>query len=426
MIEKLKHWNEWWIENNVYKNKLGIKREGFLSEIFKMIKVKEISVLSGVRRSGKSTLVFQLIDLLIKEVNPKNILYFNFDETLEYKDNRALDLVYNTFLELNNPKGKKYVFFDEIQNIVGWEKWIKKNYDLYGSEIKFVLTGSNNSMLYDNLSKLLTGRILTKMVFPLAFKEFLTFNKFELKDIDIQKQEIKHYFLDYLNKGGFPEVVLETDDYINNLRLKEYYDGILLRDIVQPRNIREVSKIMDLSNYCMTNTSALISYNNISKITGLNITTLKEYLLFLESAYLIFQLKFFSYSLKESIAIQKPRKIYCIDNGLRNSVSFKFSKDDGKLAENLTFIELKRRNKEIYYWNGKREVDFIIKNKDQSLTAINVSYTNEIDEREIKGLEEFKAKFKSKVKRCILLTNSLSKKEKNIEFIPLWKYLLED
>ncbi|MBA3064440.1 ATP-binding protein, partial [Candidatus Woesearchaeota archaeon] len=270
------------------------------------------------------------------------------------------------------------------------------------------------------------GRILTKMVFPLAFKEFLTFNKFELKDIDIQKQEIKHYFLDYLNKGGFPEVVLETDDYINNLRLKEYYDGILLRDIVQPRNIREVSKIMDLSNYCMTNTSALISYNNISKITGLNITTLKEYLLFLESAYLIFQLKFFSYSLKESIAIQKPRKIYCIDNGLRNSVSFKFSKDDGKLAENLTFIELKRRNKEIYYWNGKREVDFIIKNKDQSLTAINVSYTNEIDEREIKGLEEFKAKFKSKVKRCILLTNSLSKKEKNIEFIPLWKYLLED
>jgi len=426
MIEKLKHWNEWWIENNVYKNKLGIKREGFLSEIFKMIKVKEISVLSGVRRSGKSTLVFQLIDLLIKEVNPKNILYFNFDETLEYKDNRALDLVYNTFLELNNPKGKKYVFFDEIQNIVGWEKWIKKNYDLYGSEIKFVLTGSNNSMLYDNLSKLLTGRILTKMVFPLAFKEFLTFNKFELKDIDIQKQEIKHYFLDYLNKGGFPEVVLETDDYINNLRLKEYYDGILLRDIVQPRNIRDVSKIMDLSNYCMTNTSALISYNNISKITGLNITTLKEYLLFLESAYLIFQLKFFSYSLKESIAIQKPRKIYCIDNGLRNSVSFKFSKDDGKLAENLTFIELKRRNKEIYYWNGKREVDFIIKNKDQSLTAINVSYTNEIDEREIKGLEEFKAKFKSKVKRCILLTNSLSKKEKNIEFIPLWKYLLED
>ncbi len=426
MIEKLKQWNEWWIEGKVYKNKLGIKREGFLSELFKLIKVKEILVLSGVRRSGKSTLLFQLIDLLIKEVNPKNILYFNFDETLDYKDVRALDLVYNNFLELNNPKGKKYVFFDEIQNIIGWEKWIKKNYDLYGNETKFVLTGSNNSMLYDNLSKLLTGRILTKMVFPLTFKEFLIFNKFKLKDADFQKQEIKHYFLDYFNKGGFPEVVLENNDYINNLRLKEYYDGILLRDIIQPKNIRDVSKIMDLSAYCMTNTSALISYNNISKIIGLNITTLKEYLLFLENAYLIYQLKFFSYSLKESTTLQKPRKIYCIDNGLRNSVSFKFSKDEGKLAENLTFIELKRRNKEIYYWKGKREVDFIIKNKDQSLIAINVSYTNEIDEREVKGLEEFKAKFKSKVKRMILLTKTLSKKEKNIEFIPLWEYLLEN
>jgi len=426
MIEKLKQWNEWWIEGKVYKNKLGIKREGFLSELFKLIKVKEILVLSGVRRSGKSTLLFQLIDLLIKEVNPKNILYFNFDETLDYKDVRALDLVYNNFLELNNPKGKKYVFFDEIQNIIGWEKWIKKNYDLYGNETKFVLTGSNNSMLYDNLSKLLTGRILTKMVFPLTFKEFLIFNKFKLKDADFQKQEIKHYFLDYFNKVGFPEVVLENNDYINNLRLKEYYDGILLRDIIQPKNIRDVSKIMDLSAYCMTNTSALISYNNISKIIGLNITTLKEYLLFLENAYLIYQLKFFSYSLKESTTLQKPRKIYCIDNGLRNSVSFKFSKDEGKLAENLTFIELKRRNKEIYYWKGKREVDFIIKNKDQSLIAINVSYTNEIDEREVKGLEEFKAKFKSKVKRMILLTKTLSKKEKNIEFIPLWEYLLEN
>jgi len=426
MIEKLKYWNEWWIENKVHKDKLGIKREDFLSELFKIIKVKEILVLSGVRRSGKSTLLFQLIDLLIKEVNPKNILYFNFDETLEFKDNRALDLAYNSFLELNNPKGKKYVFFDEIQNIIGWEKWIKKNYDLYGNEIKFVLTGSNNSMLYDKLSKLLTGRILTKMIFPLTFKEFLIFNKFELKDMDIQKQEIKHYFLDYLNKGGFPEVVLESDEHINNLRLKEYHDGILLRDIVQPKNVRDVSKIMDLSAYCITNISTSISYNNISKIIGLNITTLREYLLFLENAYLIFQLKFFSYSLKESIAIQKPRKIYCIDNGLRNSISFKFSKDEGKLAENLTFIELKRRNKEIYYWKGKKEVDFIIKNKDQSLTAINVSYANKIDEREIKGLKEFKARFKSKVKGIILLTKSFSKKEKNIEFIPLWKYLLEE
>ena len=118
-------------------------------------------------------------------------------------------------------------------------------------------------------------------------------------------------------------------------------------------------------------------------------------------------------------------KVYCIDNGLRNAVSFKFSKDEGKLAENLFFVELKRKEKDVYYWRGKNEVDFIIKDKDGSLIGINVSYTNEIDEREIKGLEEFKAKFKSKVKRSILLTNSLSKKEKNIEFIPLGNIYLK-
>lgn len=426
MIDKLKKWNEWWINNKINKTKLGIKRNTILSELLRLMNAKEALILSGVRRSGKSTLLYQIINTLLTNVNPKNIFYFNFDEELEFKNAKALDIVYNTFLELNNPKGKKFVFFDEIQNIKGWERWIKKSYDLYDSEIKFVLTGSNSSFLYDKLSTFLTGRILTKKIFPLSFKEFLEFNQFKFKDFDMQKQEIKHFFLKYLKIGGFPEAVLEKDKYISELRLKEYYDSILLRDVVKPKNIREVSKLINLSNYCMTNISNLMSYNSISKTLGINITSLKEYLLFLENAFLIFKLNFFAYSLKKSIIIQKPRKIYCIDNGLRNAVSFKFSKDEGRLAENLVFLELKRQNKEMFYWKDekKQEVDFIIKNKDNSLTALNVSYSNKINNREINGLMKFKNNF-SRAKEFIILTKDLEKKEKGIKFIPLWKWLLK-
>ena len=135
----------------------------------------------------------------------------------------------------------------------------------------------------------------------------------------------------------------------------------------------------------------------------------------------------FSYSFKEQKTLAS--KVYCIDNGLRNAVSFKFSKDEGKLAENLVFIELKRRGMDVYYWKKKSEVDFVVKNKDQSLSAINVSYTNEIEQREISSLLEFKKEFKTKISDLILLTMDLEKQELvngvKIKYIRLWKWLLQ-
>jgi len=423
MEEILKRWNTWWVYNKVPENKKLIIREEILDNILRLIKPKEIVALTGVRRSGKSTIIYQVIDNLLNKVNPKNILYFNFDEPLKERGIDAIELIFRTFLELNNPKGRKYVFFDEIQNIAEWERWVKKYYDLYGNEIKFIVTGSNSTMLSTSLSRLLTGRLFTKKIFPLSFKEFIKFNNLMIKDYSLQKDEIKHYFSKYLITGGFPEVVLEQDKEINHLRLKEYFDSILLRDVITSNEIRETAKLIELANYTMTNISSVFSYNKISKAINLNIHSLKEYLHFLENAYLVFQLRYFSYSLKESIMAQKPRKIYCIDNGLRNAGSFKFSKDEGKLAENLVFIELKRRGKEAYYWQSKGEVDFVVKNRDNSLTAINVTYTDEINDRETKALLEFKKEFK-KTKELILLTRDTEKRQQGIKFIPLWKWLL--
>lgn len=420
MEKKILKWNPWWIEKKIPEQKTGIIREEHLNNLIKLLRSKEIISLTGVRRSGKSTLMYQLIRHLLKEIPAENIFYFNFDDTTKKEDADFIEEIFNKFIELKIPKGRKFVFFDELQNIPGWEKWLKKSYDFFGKDVKFIITGSNNSMLCSNLSKLLTGRIIVERIFPLSFIEILKFN--DIKE-DSDEETLKHFFSRYLNEGGFPEVALETDPEINNKRLKEYFDSILLRDVILTNDIRESSKMIDLAHFTLTNISKPYSYNNISKTLNININTVKEYLLFLETAFLIFQLRFFSYSVKESLFIQKQRKIFCIDNGLRNAVSFKFSRDEGRLAENLVFIELKRRDKEIFYWTNKGEVDFVIKNKDQSLSLINVCYSNDVDKREISSLLEFKKEFKN-TKELIILTKDIEKKEKNIRFIPLWKWFL--
>ncbi|MFH1637602.1 MAG: ATP-binding protein [Candidatus Woesearchaeota archaeon] len=396
-----------------------------LDELSRLMGAREVITLTGVRRSGKSTLIYQLISRLIGGgIRPENVLYFNFDEPLEFKGTQALEFVYNSFLELNNPKGRKYVFFDEIQNIEEWERWIKKSYDLHGRGVKFVLTGSNNSMLYDKLSTLLTGRILAKTIYPLSFAEFLGFRNITIKDADMQKTEIKHFLIEYISLGGFPEAVLEDSDEVRKKRLEEYFNSIILRDIVQPNNIREVAKLIELARYLITNNACILSYNSLSKAVGLNITSLKEYMRLLENAYLLLQLNFFSYSLKQTIMQQKPRKAYNIDNGMRNAVSHKFSKDEGRQVENLVFVELRRRGLEAYFWKGHGEVDFVVKHKGNGVTAINVSYTDKIECRETNALAEFKQAHKN-VKALIVITKDTEQKVGGVDFIPLWKWLLE-
>jgi len=425
MKEIIKRWNPWWLYGRVPESKTRITRPETLGGIAKLMNIKEIICITGVRRCGKSTVLYQLIDHLIEDgVNPTNILYFNLDEPFEDKSINILDSIFENYIEINNPAGQKYIFLDEIQNIENWETWLKKYYDLYDTGIKFVITGSNSTMLSDKLSTLLTGRIISKTVYPLSFTEYLAFVEFELKDVDVQRSEAIHHFLNYLHSGGFPEVVMEDDADINLMRLNEYFDSIMLRDIIVSKKIRESSKLIDLANYSLTNISAMLSYMKISKAIGLSVGSIKEYLLYLEQAYLIYQLNFFSYSLKTSLAIQKPRKIYCIDNGLRNAVSFKFSSDEGKLAENSIFIELKRRSLDVYYWKGRREVDFVVKRRDNTLMGVNVTYTEVIDERDIKALLEFKENFREKVSELILLTRNVERSEGGITYIPIWKWLL--
>lgn len=424
-IEKLNEWNPWWEDVKSLEDLRGVERPSY-NNLVNSTKIKEITIITGIRRSGKSTLMYQMIDSLLKQgVNPKHILFVNLEDKKLIKD--SLDDIYQSYRENLNLDKKAYIFFDEIHRKEGWESWIRKKYDLKTND-KFVISGSCSYLLKKEYSTLLTGRNITFEVFPLSFKEFLLFNKVNIdkenlkKGIILEKTkfEILKNLKKYLNIGGFPEIVFKPESYKIKI-LEQYFDDILYKDIVDRYNLNS-QKTKDLALFLITNFTTQISLRNLRNALGLSYDTIKDYISFFKEAFLFFTLDHFSYSLKEQKTL--PSKIYCIDNGLRNAASFKFSKDEGKLVENLIFIDLKRKGYEFYYWKNKGEIDFVIKNRNRNLTIINVTYDNEVKKREIDILLEFKKKYK-KIDKLILLTKDLEKKEKGIGFTPLWKWLLE-
>ncbi|PIN85954.1 hypothetical protein COV19_07090 [Candidatus Woesearchaeota archaeon CG10_big_fil_rev_8_21_14_0_10_44_13] len=423
-ISKLSEWNQWWEKKSLPDELKGKNRPKY-SHLVDSVRIREITVITGVRRSGKSTLMYQMIaKLLEKGASPEQILFVNLEDKKLVDD--SLDDIYSGYRGDINPDKKAYIFLDEIHRKEGWESWIRKKYDLKTDD-KFVISGSCSHLLRKEYSTLLTGRNITFEVFPLGFEEFLLF-----KEISISKDNLKRgvvlektkllilkHLKEYMALGGFPEIFFKVKEYKIRI-LEQYFDDILYKDIIDRYNLN-TQKTKDLALFLTTNSTGIISLRSLRNSLKISYDTIRDYLSYFKEAFLFFTLDHFAYSFKEQKTL--PSKIYCIDNGLRNSVSFKFSRDEGKLAENLVFIELKRREKDVYYWKNKGEVDFMIKNEDQSLTAMNVSYTDEIDEREIKALMECKQEL-SKVNELVILTKDTEKKENGIDFIPLWKWLI--
>jgi len=421
----LNEWNPWWENKGLIKDLEGTPRP-FYKHLLDSVEVKEITVITGVRRSGKSTLMYQIISSLLKKgVNPRQILFVNLEDKKLVKS--SLEDIYMAYRENLNPSKKAYIFLDEIHRKDGWESWIRKKYDLKTND-KFVISGSCSYLLRKEYSTLLTGRNLTFEVFPLTFEEFLLFNNIKINRenlrrgiiLDKTKIPILNSLKKYLNFGGFPEVFFKKDDFKTKL-LEQYFDDIIYKDIIDRYNLNS-QKAKDLALYLLTNFTGTVSLRNMRNSLGISYDTIKDYIAYFKEAFLVFILDHFSYSFKEQKTLAS--KTYCIDNGLRNAVSFKFSKDEGKLAENLVFLELRRRGEDVYYWKNGGEVDFIIKEKNSLLKAINVSYTDEIKERELKPLLEFKERFK-RTDKLIVITKDLEKRSGETRFVPLWRWLLE-
>lgn len=379
-----------------------------------------IIVLSGIRRSGKSTILNQL-----RKENQENNYFLNFDDDRLSKFKlEHFEMLYESLYELYGEQNT--FFFDEIQNIEGWERFVRR---LHNEQKKVIITGSNAKLLSKELGTHLTGRNIEFKIYPFSFKEFLTFKEFEFKKNDeynLKKTtQIKKLFEEYFLEGGIPEYLkTKNTDY-----LKTLYENILYKDILVRYNLSSEKTIKELVHFLISNLGKKISYNSLKKMLGVaNPTTIKDYISYLENTFLLFQINKFDFSLKKQIINNK--KIYCIDNALASTLSFKFSEEKGRLLENLIFLHFKRKNLEIYYHENKFECDFLIKEKDKITSAIQVCFNlNEDNEkREINGILE--ALTTHNLKEGIIITNDLEKKinvnNKTILIKPAWKFLIED
>lgn len=413
----------------------GLVRREIQDEIANYIPQREILIITGVRRSGKSSLMKLLCDdLLIREnVLENDILYLNFEDerfiSFTFQDFEPL---YETFIELENPQGRIYLFLDEIQNISGWEKWLNRLYEF--ENVKIFVTGSNASLLSSEISTALTGRNRQIVTWPFSLREFLTMKEVIIEAKSLYKRqkkvEIKRLFREYLELGGFPEVLKTGDTTL----LEQYYKDIIYRDVIARYAIKNIKEIKELTLFLAANPGTVQSYKNMQRIIGVRSqNTVKNYLEALNDVYLFFPMDLFDYSLKRQI--YNPSKIYCIDAALSNSVSFKFSRNIGHIYENVVFLELLRRNKEIYYWKSKkgREVDFIIKEGLDITEAIQVCYSLEDErtrQREIQALTEVKDELRAE--RLTVITDDeestvpveFPRGYDEINIIPLWKWLL--
>ncbi len=338
-------------------------------------------IISGLRRAGKSTLLAQMA----RKLGEEQYYYLNFedDRFLGFQAEDA-NAVYQTLVALFGER--KTFVVDEIQNVQGWEHFVRRFMDM---GFKFYITGSNASLLSRELGSRLTGRYVPIELFPFSFAEFLHFRGYAIPDTarmtTTDKGLLRRYLDEYLRLGGIPEPLKYPDLPL----LRILYDDVVYRDIAVRYGIDEVGALKELAYYLVSNPAGLISYNKLKQQLHLgSVNTVKNYIEYLENSWLVFTVNVYDYSVKrQQIA---PKKVYCIDTGLVNSVGFTFSPNAGKLLENLVFLALRRNTSEIYYYITPSgfEVDFYLPETHQLFqVAQNIEHPA-TREREIRALSD--------------------------------------
>ena len=407
----------------IFQGENIIERQPSKTELSSFLKYPNILAILGVRRCGKS--IFSL--LLLRD---KKFGYINFDDErlagLETKDlNKCLQALYELHgIDL------EYIILDELQNIPKWELFANR----MRRTKKIILTGSNAKLLSGELATHLTGRYIDFTLYPFSFNEHLKMKGINVSYRDFystkKTAQLRGELEEYIYKGGFPEVYK-----FGKAILGKIYESIIQKDILLRYNIKNRKTFAEISKYLISQFSNEITYTKLRNMTSIkNVHTIKNYVDYLSNAYLIFILERYSPKLKKQIIA--PKKVYCVDNGIINSVAFRISRDIGRLIENTIAVELIRRksyenNIEIYYWKDhqQREVDFVIKEGVRTMELIQVTYASskdEIENREIKSL--LKAGDELKCKNLKIITwdyeDEIVIDNRKIKCIPLWKWLL--
>ncbi len=403
---------------------------------YNILESEEISVLVGLRRVGKTYLMFQKIkELLNSGIEIHRIIFLNFeDERLNNLKTEDLDKLLEAYYELYHENVSKliYLFFDEIHAAPNWSLFLKRLYEK--KQYIIFVSGSSSKLLSSEIATELRGRTITRKIYPLSFIEFLRFKEFEYdKNIKFSKDRfaIKKLFDEFLVYGGYPAVSKYKDKIEKESTISSYLELMIYKDLVERYKIRNTILLKSLIKYFVTNTAKTISinsfYESIKNEMNASKDAVWEYFSYLEDIGFFFTLGKFSYSMKKQI--NSIKKVYLADNGFKKVYGFNFSEESGRLLENLVFIELKRRNNEIYYYSEKGECDFIIKNKLKIAEAMQVCYQldNKNKEREIKGLIEAMDEFK--LNHGLILTydqdEEIRIKNKKITVMPVWQWLLE-
>ena len=397
-----------------------INRE-LTKEVLSFIHLKLPMIITGVRRAGKSTLLYIIKNQL--KLKEKNYLYINFN------DERLVDFSLEDFQKIldflneQNFQENCCLFLDEIQETVGWEKWV----DRIKEKHSIFITGSNSKLSSKEISTILTGRSINISLYPFNFREFLDakgikWNNWRI-DINVQSK-LRREFMEFISLGGIPKVVIDNDKRL----LKENYENMLYRDVIKRFTQNLEKSIKEISVYLLSNISNELSIRSLSKTIQIkNLSTVKTILDAFEKSFLFFFINKFDFSVKKQI--RNPRKTYCVDNGFVNEIGFKFSENKGRILENAVFVELKRHENDIYYFSEKGECDFLIRQGSKIKEAIQVCYNlnEENKEREMNGLVEAMNKFN--LKKGLILTygqdDKFEVKGKKIKVLPVWKWLIE-
>ncbi len=391
----------------------------------KLLKGKAISII-GPRRAGKTYFFYSLI----KNLKREEVIYLDFEESflMNLGPIDILKIIFEVFPEMNGNL-PKYVFLDEIQNISHWHSLVRT---LLNRNLYVFLTGSSSKLLSKEIATSLRGRTLSYLLFPFSFREIIKLKKIKcnLNLLECQGR-IKKELKEYLEIGGFPEIVLMKEE--KDKIIKEYVDLAFFKDFVERHRIQNLKLGRFMFNFLLQNFSNEFSVRKIEKKLksiemGYNLKTLYDYVDKLEDTLFVFFLRKFSWKIHEKESW--PKKVYICDLGI--SRVFRVSEDIGKKMENIVFLDLLRSTNQnplyqLYYYKTKEgyEVDFIIKEGTkikQLIQVTDANNKNDIKSREIKAL--LKAREELKCKNLLVITWDYEAEENDIKFVPLWKWLL--
>jgi hypothetical protein len=398
---------------------------------------RKIVVITGFRRCGKTYLAMETIKRLLDGKSRKEVMYINFEDERIPRETRFLSDIIPAIKETFS-KEPDFLFLDEIQDMPEWSRWLRRIFDSFDMQI--VVTGSSSKVSSREIPTELRGRCLEIRVYPLSFKEYLSFKGIQI-DVNAaqysenERAKIAKPLEDYLYYGGMPEVVLAPEEKKIEL-LQQYYQTVVSKDIAERYRIRNDEALRALLRLMVNSTQYSISktYNSLKSMGhAVGKTSLARYIGYIESSYFLISIPVLSPKIKEQM--QCPRKAYLIDNGFITALSTRFSKNMGRLYENAVAIELLRRSghdTEVHYWKDRfgKEVDFVVRNGNTVQQLIQVCY--DIEHPDTKAREINALLRASEELRCddlMIITGGYEGEEavkgNMIKFVPLWKYLIE-